>query len=52
MAERLLLSLPGVLMDEDDGVDEALRRDREMDADRRKVLSHDEFLKSFRNRRG
>ena len=32
LAAHLLQTLPGVLTDEDDGVAEALRRSREMDA--------------------
>jgi putative addiction module component (TIGR02574 family) len=50
LAERLLSSLPGVLVDEDGGVEEALRRDAEMDTDPKKIISHDEFLEFFRNR--
>lgn len=51
LAERLLLSLSGVLDDEDEGVEEALRRSRELDEHPEMAISHDEFLKSFEDRR-
>ena len=39
LAAQLLQSLPPVLVDEEDGVAEALRRDAELDADPSKGLS-------------
>lgn len=50
LAERLLSSLPGVLVDEDGGIAEALRRDKEMDSDPQKIISHDDFLGFFQDR--
>jgi len=39
LAANLLESLPGVLSDEDEGVDEALKRDAEMEADPNQAIS-------------
>jgi hypothetical protein len=44
LAADLLDSLPGVLVDDDEGLAEALRRSEEMDRDPGVCLSHDEFL--------
>lgn len=46
LAADLLDSLPGVLVDDDDGLAESLRRSEEMDRDPAVCLSHDEFLKA------
>lgn len=46
LAADLLDSLPGVLVDDDDGLAEALRRSDEMDRDPAASLSHDQFLKA------
>jgi putative addiction module component (TIGR02574 family) len=43
LATQLLQSLPPVLVDEDDGVTEAQRRDAELDADPSRGLSAEEF---------
>jgi hypothetical protein len=50
LAERLLMSLPEDFIDEDE-LEEALRRSREMDENPETVLSHDEFFKFFEDRR-
>jgi len=47
LAAGLLDSLPGVLVDEDEGLAEALRRSEEMDRDPSVCLSHEEFLKAL-----
>lgn len=44
LAADLLDSLPGVLVEEDEGLAEALRRSEEMDRDPSVCLTHDEFL--------
>lgn len=44
LAACLLDSLPGALVHEDNGVDEALRRSEEMDRDASVCLTHDEFM--------
>ncbi|MEI8037220.1 MAG: addiction module protein [Verrucomicrobiota bacterium] len=46
LAAHLLDSLPGVLVDDDEGLAEALRRSDEMDRDPATCLSHDQFLKA------
>jgi hypothetical protein len=46
-AADLLDSLPGILMDDDDGLAEALRRSEEMDRDPSACLTHEEFLKAM-----
>ena len=51
LAERLWQSIPEDYIDEEE-LQEALRRDREMDEDPSKVISHEEFFKFFRDRRG
>jgi hypothetical protein len=43
LAAHLLSLLPGVLVDEDEGVAEALRRDAEMDQDPATSISHEEL---------
>jgi putative addiction module component (TIGR02574 family) len=48
---NLLNSLPPILSDEDEGIDEALRRDAELDADPSKAISGAEFDAYIRNRR-
>jgi len=50
LADRLIASLPEDFVDEDD-IREALRRDREMDEDPSKVISHEEFFAFFEDRR-
>lgn len=53
LAGKLLDSLPSPFDDlEDDGVEEALRRSREMDDDPALSLSEDEFFASFEKYRG
>lgn len=51
LAERLWQSIPEDYIDEEE-LAEALRRDREMDEDPSKVISHEEFFKFFKDRRG
>ena len=46
LAADLLESLPGVLVDDDEGLAEALRRSDEMDRDPAACLSHDQFLRA------
>ena len=46
LAAGMLDSLPGVLVDEDDGLTEALRRSEEMDRDPSACLTHEEFLEA------
>jgi hypothetical protein len=46
LAAGLLDSLPGILVEEDDGLAEANRRSEEMDRDPSVCLTHDEFLKA------
>lgn len=46
LAADLLDSLPGVLVDDDEGLAESLRRSEEMDTEPEACLSHDEFLKA------
>lgn len=45
LAANLLDSLPGVLVEDDQGLAEALRRSEEMDRDPSVSLTHEEFLK-------
>ena len=47
LAGKLLASLPPGFDDDDDGIDEAIRRSREMDENPEMALSHEEFMKSF-----
>jgi putative addiction module component (TIGR02574 family) len=44
LAADLLDSLPGVLVEDDEGLAEALRRSEEMDHDPSVCLTHEEFL--------
>jgi hypothetical protein len=46
LAADLLDSLPGLLVEDDDGLAEAMRRSEEMDRDPAVCLSHAEFLKA------
>ena len=46
LAADLLDSLPGVLIDDDEGLAEVLRRSEEMDRDPSICLTHEEFLKA------
>ncbi|PAW75587.1 MAG: hypothetical protein B9S38_01015 [Verrucomicrobiia bacterium Tous-C4TDCM] len=46
LAAGMLDSLPGVLVEEDDGLAEALRRSEEMDRDPSACLTDEEFLKA------
>jgi putative addiction module component (TIGR02574 family) len=48
---RLLDSLPSTLIDQDEGVAEALRRDAEMDAPSLRALSLEDIDAAIRNRR-
>jgi putative addiction module component (TIGR02574 family) len=49
LAEKLIASLPSPFVDEDeDWVEEALRRDREMDENPDSVMTHEEFFTSLR----
>lgn len=50
LADRLLASLPPDFTD-DEEIEEALRRSREMDKDPSRVISHEEFFKFFEDRR-
>lgn len=44
LAEKLIRSLPSPGWDDDDdGIEEALRRDKEMDENPESVLTHEEF---------
>jgi hypothetical protein len=52
LAANLLVSLPGVLWDEDEGVAEALRRDAEMDANPEQAISLAQLDSHIHNRRG
>jgi hypothetical protein len=46
LAAGMLDSLPDVLVEEDGGLAEALRRSEEMDRDPSACLTHEEFLKA------
>jgi len=48
LAADLLDSLPGLLVDDDEGLAEARRRSAEMDRDPGVCLNHEEFLKAVR----
>ena len=49
LADKLIASLPSPLVDEDeDWVEEALRRDREMDENPDAVLTEEQFFTSLR----
>ncbi len=51
LAEKLIASLPSpVVAEDEDWVEEAVRRDREMDEDPDSVMTHEEFFKSLRKR--
>jgi putative addiction module component (TIGR02574 family) len=52
LAAHLLHSLPPILIDEDEGVAEALRRDAEMEVDPSQIMSLSELEESIRNKRG
>ncbi len=47
LAAELLVSLPAVLVDEDDGIAEAMRRSRELDADPSMGCTWDEIKQSL-----
>ena len=48
LAEKLIASLPGPFIeDDDDGVEEALRRSREMDENPDMSLTENDFMASF-----
>ena len=47
LAADLLDSLSGVLVDDDEGLAEALRRSEEMERDPSACLTHKEFLKAL-----
>jgi hypothetical protein len=46
LAADLLDSLPGVLVEDDEGLAEAIRRSEEMDRDPSMCLTHEDFLKA------
>ena len=48
LAADLLDSLPGVLVEDDEGMAEAVRRSEEMDRDPSVCISHEEFMKQVR----
>jgi len=49
LAEKLIASLPAPFVDEDeDWVEEALRRDREMDENPESAMTHEQFFDSVR----
>ena len=50
LVDRLIASLPLDFTD-DEEIEEALRRSREMDEDPSRVISHEEFFKFFEERR-
>ena len=50
LADRLIASLPEDFTDEEE-IELALMRAREMDEDPSKVISHEEFFQYFKNRR-
>jgi putative addiction module component (TIGR02574 family) len=50
LAADLLDSLPGVLIEDDEGLAEALRRSEEMDRDPSACLTHEEFLNAVGRR--
>ncbi len=50
LADRLIASLPPDFTN-DDEIEEALRRSKEMDSDPNRVISHEEFFKFFEDRR-
>ncbi len=50
LADRLIASLPRDFTD-DDEIEEALRRSREMDIDPSRIIPQDEFFKFFADRR-
>ena len=47
LAAGLLDSLPGVLVEDDDGLEEAHRRSAEMDRDPEASVTHEKFLKAL-----
>ena len=50
LANTLIASLPSPFVDNDvDWVEEALRRDREMDESPESMMTHDEFFASLRD---
>jgi len=53
LADKLIASLPSPLAHEDeDWVEEALRRDHEMDEDPESVMTHEEFFASIKEHIG
>ena len=50
LADKLIASLPQDFIDEDE-LEEARQRSREMDEDPSKVFTHEEFFKFFEDRR-
>ncbi len=50
LADKLIASLPSPFVEEDDDwVEEALRRDREMEENPESVMTHEEFFASLRD---
>ena len=52
LAANLLNSLPGIVADEDEGLAEALRRDREIEADPSQAISLADLDSQIQGRRG
>ncbi len=53
LAEKLIASLHSPFSDDDsEGIEEAVRRSREMDANPEMVISYREFVDSFKEYRG
>lgn len=50
LAADMLETLPGVLVDDDEGVAEAMRRTEEMERDPAACLSHEEFMAAVRSK--
>lgn len=50
LAKDLLVSLRGASIDDDDGVEEAMRRSRELEENPEMAISHEEFLQFFKDR--
>jgi putative addiction module component (TIGR02574 family) len=51
LAEKLIASLPSPFVNDDDGIEESVRRSREMDEDPEMALTHEQFMASFKKYR-
>lgn len=51
LAEKLIASLPSPFVNDDDGIEESVRRSREMDEDPNMALTYEEFMASFKKYR-